>query len=55
MENRNLSFDDFQRYSRQLILPEIGKTGQESLFNSSVLIIGCGGLGRKPQNLGGKK
>ncbi|XP_028409638.1 adenylyltransferase and sulfurtransferase MOCS3-like [Dendronephthya gigantea] len=33
------------RYSRQLILPEIGVRGQLKLNNSSVLIVGAGGLG----------
>lgn len=33
------------RYSRQIILPEIGKEGQRKLGNSSVVIIGCGALG----------
>ncbi|XP_038049804.1 adenylyltransferase and sulfurtransferase MOCS3-like isoform X2 [Patiria miniata] len=34
-----------ERYCRQLILPEIGVKGQLSLCNSSVLIVGAGGLG----------
>lgn len=33
------------RYSRQIILPEIAKKGQERLLNSKVLVIGAGGLG----------
>ncbi|CAL4148384.1 unnamed protein product, partial [Meganyctiphanes norvegica] len=33
------------RYSRQLILPEFGPSGQHALCSSSVLIVGCGGLG----------
>lgn len=33
------------RYERQLILPEIGKEGQEKLRNARVLVIGFGGLG----------
>ena len=33
------------RYSRQLVMPEIGIVGQEKLLSSSVLIIGAGGLG----------
>jgi molybdopterin/thiamine biosynthesis adenylyltransferase len=39
------SEDQLQRYSRHLILAEIGEKGQETLFNSRVLIIGAGGLG----------
>lgn len=33
------------RYQRQVILPEIGKKGQEKLAASRVLIVGAGGLG----------
>lgn len=40
-----LSKEQIARYSRQLILPEIGVAGQERLLRSSVLIIGAGGLG----------
>lgn len=40
-----LSADEVARYSRQLILPEIGVEGQKKLKSSSVLIVGCGGLG----------
>lgn len=36
---------DIERYSRQLILPEIGPSGQDKLLRSSVLVIGAGGLG----------
>ncbi|MBN1594478.1 HesA/MoeB/ThiF family protein [candidate division FCPU426 bacterium] len=34
-----------ERYQRQLLLPEIGETGQSILSQKSVLIIGIGGLG----------
>jgi len=34
-----------QRYSRHLLLPEVGKTGQETLLGSRVLVVGAGGLG----------
>ena len=33
------------RYSRQILFNEIGKTGQEKLSNSRVLLVGCGALG----------
>lgn len=33
------------RYSRHLILPEVGEAGQQRLLNSSALVIGAGGLG----------
>jgi adenylyltransferase/sulfurtransferase len=34
-----------QRYLRNLILPEIGESGQEKLLRAKVLVIGAGGLG----------
>lgn len=34
-----------QRYSRQIAIEEIGKTGQEKLLTSKVLVVGCGALG----------
>ncbi|KAF1809613.1 Molybdopterin-synthase sulfurtransferase [Eremomyces bilateralis CBS 781.70] len=36
---------EYKRYGRQLILPEIGLNGQLRLKNTSVLIVGVGGLG----------
>ena len=33
------------RYSRQVMLPEIGEEGQRKIASSSVLIVGLGGLG----------
>lgn len=36
---------DFLRYNRQVILPEIGDEGQAKLKNAKVLVIGAGGLG----------
>ena len=41
----SLSKEQIARYSRQLIVPEIGVAGQERLLRSSVLVIGAGGLG----------
>nr|XP_057946037.1 adenylyltransferase and sulfurtransferase MOCS3 isoform X2 [Doryrhamphus excisus] len=40
-----LSNEDTMRYSRQLLLPELGVQGQLNLSKTSVLIVGCGGLG----------
>ena len=37
--------DQFSRYSRHIVLPEIGGAGQRRLLESRVLIIGMGGLG----------
>lgn len=34
-----------ERYSRQILFPEIGRAGQEKLLGSRVLIVGCGALG----------
>ena len=41
----NLTKSEINRYSRQILLPEIGFEGQLKLKTSSVLIIGIGGLG----------
>ena len=41
----SLNQDEISRYSRHLILPEVGPKGQEKLKSSSVLCIGAGGLG----------
>ncbi|KAM9707644.1 adenylyltransferase and sulfurtransferase MOCS3 [Menidia menidia] len=40
-----LSNEDIMRYSRQLLLPELGVQGQLNLSGTSVLVVGCGGLG----------
>src|SRR5689334_1931512 len=40
-----LSNDEIKRYSRHLIMPEVGMDGQRRLKAGSVLCIGAGGLG----------
>jgi sulfur-carrier protein adenylyltransferase/sulfurtransferase len=42
---QSLSPDEVERYSRHLIIPEIGSIGQRRLKNAKVLVIGAGGLG----------
>lgn len=41
----DLSPDEVQRYSRHVIIPEIGDIGQRRLKNAKVLVMGAGGLG----------
>jgi molybdopterin/thiamine biosynthesis adenylyltransferase/rhodanese-related sulfurtransferase len=41
----DLSPEEVERYSRHLIIPEIGALGQRRLKNAKVLVIGAGGLG----------
>jgi adenylyltransferase/sulfurtransferase len=40
-----LSSDDIQRYSRQLMLEEIGFEGMEKIRNAKVCVVGAGGIG----------
>jgi adenylyltransferase/sulfurtransferase len=42
---RDLTPAEVERYSRHLIIPEIGTVGQRRLKNAKVLVIGAGGLG----------
>lgn len=44
-ETVELSNDEIKRYSRHIIMPEVGLEGQQKLKASSVLLIGTGGLG----------
>lgn len=41
----DLDLEEYRRYGRQMILPEIGKPGQIALKSSAVLVVGAGGLG----------
>lgn len=43
--NMTFSQNEIQRYSRHLIMPEVGMTGQKKLKSASILLIGAGGLG----------
>ena len=45
LDQLQLTQDDYERYSRHLILPEVGLAGQKRLKAASVLCIGTGGLG----------
>ncbi|MHB8516385.1 MAG: ThiF family adenylyltransferase, partial [Dehalococcoidia bacterium] len=40
-----LTPDQVNRYSRHIIMPQVGPSGQRKIMESSVLIIGAGGLG----------
>jgi len=44
-KNFTLSPEEIFRYSRQIVLPEIGVEGQKKIKQSSVLLVGVGGLG----------
>jgi sulfur-carrier protein adenylyltransferase/sulfurtransferase len=44
-ENARLSKDEILRYSRHLIIPEVGIEGQQKLKAAKVLLVGAGGLG----------
>lgn len=44
--SNKLSNEDITRFSRQLILPNFGVSGQMKMKNGSVLIVGMGGLGK---------
>jgi molybdopterin/thiamine biosynthesis adenylyltransferase/rhodanese-related sulfurtransferase len=42
---KDLSSEEILRYSRHLMIPEVGIDGQPKLKNASVLLVGAGGLG----------
>jgi molybdopterin/thiamine biosynthesis adenylyltransferase len=39
-----LSDPEKRRYSRHIMLPEVGEEGQEKIKNAKVLVVGAGGL-----------
>ena len=41
----DLTNDEISRYSRHLVLSDVGVAGQKALKNASVLVVGAGGLG----------
>ena len=43
--NTVLTPEDVQRYSRHIIMPQVGSAGQRKLLGSKVLVVGAGGLG----------
>jgi len=45
MEDDTLTQAELYRYSRHLLIPEVGLAGQKKLKNASVLVVGTGGLG----------
>jgi molybdopterin/thiamine biosynthesis adenylyltransferase/rhodanese-related sulfurtransferase len=45
IEDVRLSKEEIRRYSRHLIMPEVGMEGQRKLKRASVLLVGAGGLG----------
>jgi molybdopterin/thiamine biosynthesis adenylyltransferase/rhodanese-related sulfurtransferase len=45
LEEIQLTKEEYERYSRHIILPEVGLDGQKRLKSASVLCIGTGGLG----------
>src|SRR5436305_6034787 len=42
---RSLTAEQRERYSRHLLLPEVGAEGQQKLLDAKVLLLGAGGLG----------
>ena len=42
---KSLSPDQRRRYSRHLLIPEVGEAGQQKLLDAKVLLVGAGGLG----------
>lgn len=49
INENSLTNSEISRFSRQIILPEVGVKGQIKLRNAKVLIVGAGGLGKVNQ------
>jgi len=45
VKNLKIFAAQIERYTGNIIIPEIGVEGQKRLLQSKVLIVGCGGLG----------
>jgi len=45
MDRPGLTAEELSRYSRQIVLPELGREGQKKLKAARVLVVGVGGLG----------
>ena len=45
MSGLELTEEQIQRYSRHILLPEVGGEGQRKLMNASAFVVGAGGLG----------
>lgn len=43
--SEGLTSEEITRYSRQMLVADVGRSGQIKLKNSKVLIVGAGGLG----------
>ena len=42
---KNLSANQIEKYSRQIVLKNVGTIGQKKILSSNVLVVGAGGLG----------
>ncbi|MFM1826264.1 MAG: hypothetical protein RLZZ37_899 [Actinomycetota bacterium] len=45
INSKEISIEEIKRYSRHILLPEIGLENQKRISNSKILVIGAGGLG----------
>ena len=45
MADRQFTADEFTRYSRHFVIPEVGEKGQAKLLDAKVLLLGAGALG----------